>query len=202
MNSIAMNILVHSFGDYMYTYLGAGLMGHRVDVHSVLIYVLQTFFSDVVFLVIYSHSLPSCLFSFQRTYFLHSKESLHNFIYIAHIYAIYMICVCLPLYLCLCLYLCLSTLYIIELNVLTTLVSQQSNIPCYAGVTNGMRSAGLHLFSSEIWVSQEFIHWCIAVAFCLNSGSCYNFFLVAVDKMEASLCKEGVLMEKKNIFPP
>lgn len=33
-------------------------------------------------------------------------------------------------------------LYITELNVIVTLVSQQSYILCYAGITKGVRSAG------------------------------------------------------------
>lgn len=62
--------------------------------------------------------------------------------------------------------------------------------------------AGEHPFPFEIWVNKGFIHQCIAVALCLNSRSWYNFFLVVVDKMESSLCKEGELMKKKFIFLP
>ena len=107
-------------------------------------------------------------------------------------------------YVCIYPYLCLSLLYLIELNIIITLISQQSNMLCWGqkGCEVSWGWLGEFPFPPEIWVSKGFIHWCIAVALCLNSRSWYNFFLVLVDQMEANLWEEVKLMKKKFIFPP
>lgn len=52
-NSVARNALVHSFGEFMYTEQGAGLMGHRLGICSVLVCILPNDFSGVAFLFIF-----------------------------------------------------------------------------------------------------------------------------------------------------
>ena len=106
-------------------------------------------------------------------------------------------------YVCLYLYLCLSLLYLIELNIIIALVSQQSNMLCWSHKGYEVSWGWLREspFPPEIWVSKGFIHRCIAVALCLNSRSWCNFFLVLVDQMEANLWKEVKLMKRKVIFP-
>ena len=52
----------------------------------------------------------------------------------------------------------------------------------------------------EVWVRNGLIRRCISVALGMDSGSCYDFFLTVVDKMEAGLCEEGVWTKKGVVF--